>query len=189
MLEADIPKDLARLENGPMGTSGSSAKSWPWDSNSLQWYRLGTGCLEHSSVEHRCGGQGAAEGSAASSSSTASSPSAVPAGSGKGLVLLYSLFLSPQLKRSAQFWDPQYRKALTYINKSGGGTPTSRLWSRAGAQDAGEKRRQKRHLLPGMQGSQRGSSERCPVGREEPIDSSQHGKFFLSVRGKCLWSW
>lgn len=36
MLEADIPKDLARLENGPMGTSGSSAKSRPWDSNSLQ---------------------------------------------------------------------------------------------------------------------------------------------------------
>lgn len=106
MLEADIPKDLARLENGLLGTSGSSAKSRPWDSRSLQWYRLGPGCLEHNSAEHRCGRQGAAEGSAMSSSSTASSPSAVPVGSGKGLVLLYSLFLSPQLKRSASSGIP-----------------------------------------------------------------------------------
>lgn len=77
------------------GHSGGSAKSCPQDSHSLQWSRLGAGC-----PEHRCGGQGAAEGSAAPSGSTASSPSAVPAGSGMGLVLLCSPFLSPQLKHS-----------------------------------------------------------------------------------------
>lgn len=34
---------------------------------------------------------------------------------------LLTIFKSPA-KALCQFWDPQYRKALTYTNKSGGGT-------------------------------------------------------------------
>lgn len=145
----------------------------------------GTVIPEHSSIEHRCDGQAAAEGSAASSGSTASSPSAVPVGSGKGLVLLYSLFSSAQLKHSAQFWDPQHRKALTYVSPVEG-------HQHEGCDQGLEHRMHDRREGKGgtfLQGGQSCSSERCPVGREEPIDSGQHRKSFLSVRGKCLWSW
>lgn len=110
------------------------------------------------------------------------SPSAVPVGSGMGLVLLYSLLLSPQLKHSG---IPSTERALTYVSPVEGHKHQS-------CDQGLEHRMYERRKGKGgtfLQGSQSCSLESCLVGREEPVDSSQHRKFFLSVRGKCLWSW
>lgn len=106
---------------------------------------------------------------------------------------------APQLFQQAQGWDlsssahpvPSWSTLSSPVQKgiepckSRGGTPTPKLWSRAGAQDAWEESRQRRHLPAAksellfreLPSGKRGACRPQPA---------QEG---LSVRGKCLWSW
>lgn len=145
MLGADISKDWARLENGlwaPQGVLPSPGLGTVITCNDPAWgvavqnTALGnTGVVDRELQrvqQHPLSG------------SMASSPSAVPGPREGTCPPLVTVFKSP-----AEALCPGLGSLVQSLHKSSGGTPTSRLWSRAGAQDAREKRRQRRHFPAG----------------------------------------